>query len=331
MTWLIAPVIGALFIKLTILLVARRAAIKTEYLFAFIATFAVHNVCEIFLFVDAADGAANMLLYRVYYATTFVLVAYACSMGIQIADVRKYPIFKLLERTIWVGSATGVALSLVGGQILAGLSPLSYAYTAVQGPFYWVFQGVSIAALLICILALTKGASSNSSGRTHDRSVMALIAFLPVVLGALTVLALMEAGYNVNGMVVLPFASAIFLCVLVYSEHKHRLTDLKRLVPGSHQNEVANRLQDLFSSYALGDVGYYPAIEEIESLLVSYVHDKNEGNIMRTADQMQISRSTLYKKMSKYSIGRKHNKDSASAEAEQPRAQFQPATMRISN
>ena len=66
--WLLMPVLMALVIKGTILLVAKRAAIKTDHLWAFIAAFAVHNLCELLAIFDAMDGSPNLYLYKVYYS-----------------------------------------------------------------------------------------------------------------------------------------------------------------------------------------------------------------------------------------------------------------------
>lgn len=314
--WLLAPVVVALIIKGTILMVAKRAAIKTEYLFAFIATFAVHNLCEALVILDAFDGSPNLLLYRVYYAITFVLVAYACSMGIEVGNARRVRIFQVTEKIVWAASVIGVALSLFTNQILTGLSSLGYSYTAIQGSGYGLFLATSVTAMALAIAGISTGLTSENDKRQQERSMMALIAFFPVALAALGVLGMMALGIKINGLVALPLGSALFLSILVYGERKHGLTDLKKVVPGTRQKQTINRISDLFSEYALGKTDYYPAIDEIEKLMVAYVHDKHEGNISRTADHMGISRSTLYKKMSKHKLGKAHNKSSTEQNVE---------------
>ncbi|MFT6005823.1 MAG: hypothetical protein ACI9SX_000794 [Pseudoalteromonas tetraodonis] len=306
--WLLLPVTAALIIKGTILLVAKRAAIKTEYLFAFIATFAVHNLCEVLVIFDAVDGTANMLLYRVYYAITFVLIAYACSMGIEIGNARRYWPFLLVEKLIWAASFIGVIFSLFTPKILMGLTSLGYSYTAIRGDSYALFLVTAVLAMVFGIMGIASGLTSANDERQRQRSVMALIAFFPIVFAALGVLGMMSVGININGLVALPLGSALFLSILVYSERKHGLTDIKKLLPGTNEKKVIARISALFSEYALGNSDYYPAIDEIERLMVSYAHDKHEGNIMRTAKHMGVSRSTLYKKMSKHKVGRAHNK-----------------------
>jgi hypothetical protein len=306
--WLLLPVTAALIIKGTILLVAKRASIKTEYLFAFISTFAVHNLCEVLVIFDAMDGTANMLLYRVYYAITFVLIAYACSMGIEIGNARRFRPFSYAEKVIWAASVVGVIFSLFTPKILLGLTSLGYSYTAIKGDSYALFLITSVSGLLLSILGIAAGLTSDNDERQKQRSVLALLAFFPIVFAALGVLGMMSVGIKINGLVALPLGSALFLSILVYSERKHGLTDIKKLVPGTNERKVIDRISALFSEYALGNTDYYPAIDEIEKLMVSYAHDKHEGNIMRTAKHMGVSRSTLYKKMSKHKVGRAHNK-----------------------
>lgn len=306
--WLLMPVLMALVIKGTILLVAKRAAIKTDYLWAFIAAFAVHNLCELLAIFDAMDGSPNLYLYKVYYSITFVLMAYACSMGIEIGGARRIKWFSYVERCVWVLSGLGVVLSLFTSKILGGLTSLGYIYTAVKGDYYELFLATSVIALLGSLAGLSVGLKSSNSERQKRRSLIAILAFFPVVAAALTVLALMSAGYKTNALVVLPLASAVFLVILVYSERAHGLTDVQKIMPGTRQKQAIDRMSRLFSEYALGKIEYYYAIDEIEKLMVGYAHDKHDGNILRTAEHMGLSRSTLYKKMSKHKIGRFHNR-----------------------
>ena len=106
-----------------------------------------------------------------------------------------------------------------------------------------------------------------------------LSAYIPLVAIALTVLFLMNVGLKINATGLLPISTALFVWILVYSERRHRLTDIRRVVPGTRENKVTQQLQEVFTKYAAGEMGYQDASNEIELLLLAYSYDKHSGNV----------------------------------------------------
>ena len=307
------PALIALFGNLVVIFIARRAGIRTDYLYSLVVIFAVHNVCELLLFFNfSLSNGLTLHFLSAYYAITFVLIAAACSLAFQVAEIKKNDFLYIVEKLIWVGAGIGLFLSLFTNEIVAGVSELSYSSTAIKGESYWLFQLTSALTAIASAAGLCKGLIVAKDSRQKVRCLFMLSAYIPLVLGALTVLFMMNLGFKINATGVLPASIALFIWILVYSERRHRLTDIRRVVPGTKENKVTQQLQEVFAKYAAGEVGYQDSTNEIESLLLAYSYDKHSGNVLQTAKFMKLGRSTLYKKMQKHNMGRPYenkNKD----------------------
>jgi len=317
MNFYILPAAVALIANLFVLVIARRAGVRTDYLYSLIVTFAAHNICELLLFLNHAESnGLTVYILSAYYATTFGLVAAACSCALKVAEIPKDSIARKLENLVWVAAGAGVILSLFTNQIVNGVAELSYSSTAIKGNSYWLFQVTAAISALFSITALIYGFFIAADKRQKVRCLSMLGAYIPLVVGALTILSLMTAGFKVNATGVLPIATALFICILVYSERRHRLTDIRRVVPGTHENKVTLELQEAFAKYAAGEVGYQDSTNKIESLLLEYSYEKHSGNVLQTAKFMKVGRSTLYKKMQKHNLGRQNkSKDKNSVQS----------------
>lgn len=307
MNFYFLPALVALLGNLFILFVARRAGIRTDYLYPLVVIFAAHNICELVLgynFSQSNSSGWTVHILSAYYAVTFALVAISCSLAFHIAQVAENSFFSKAEKLVWLGAGIGIALTLFTNEIVSGSKTLSYTYTAVKGDFYWLFQLTSGFVAIASIVALFKGMTMAEESRQEVRCLFMLCAYVPFVFTALSVLTLMGANLEINATGVLPISIALFIWILVYSERRHRLTDIRRVVPGTQENKVTQQLQEVFTKYAAGEIGYQDASNEIESLLISYSYDKHSGNVLQTAKFMRVGRSTLYKKMQKHSMGR---------------------------
>lgn len=315
MNFYILPALVALFGNLVVIFIARRAGIRTDYLYSLVVIFATHNVCELLLFLNFSQpNGLTVHFLSVYYAITFVLIATACSLAFKVAEITKNDFLNIVEKLIWVGAGIGLFLSLFTEEIVSGVRDLSYSSTAIKGDSYWLFQLTSAVTAIGSAAALFKGQLVATDSRQKTRCLFMLSAYIPLVVGALSVLFMMNMGLQINATGILPITISLFIWILVYSERRHRLTDIRRVVPGTRENKVAQQLQEVFTKYAAGDMGYQDASNEIELLLLAYSYDKHSGNVLQTAKFMKVGRSTLYKKMQKHSMGRpyenKNNEES---------------------
>lgn len=320
MNFYFLPALVALLGNLFILIMARRAGIRTNYLYSLVVVFTAHNICELLLFLNFSLSDANDLtlyLLKIYYAITFALIATSCSLAFQVAEVAKNDFLNISEKIVWFGAGIGIVLALITNEIVVEATELSYSFTAMKGDSYWLFQLTAGFTALASAAALFKGLIVAQEKRQKVRCVFMLSAYIPLVAIALTVLFLMNMGLKINATGLLPISTALFVWILVYSERRHRLTDIRRVVPGTRENKVTQQLQEVFTKYAAGEMGYQDASNEIELLLLAYSYDKHSGNVLQTAKFMKVGRSTLYKKMQKHSMGRPYENKNTEEESTQ--------------
>lgn len=298
----LAPVALALTLKLAALFVAHRSSLDTKFLYLQIWALALHNVSEFTLLaLGPTMGHASELL-RFYFVCTFLLLGASTSCAVSVARARDGDLVKFFEQYIWLGVATGIALTLLTDLIVAGATQLSYTITAVKGPGYWIFQVTSLFAISTIMFALIRESRTTTVERQRIRCNRMLIAYGPLVVSAIGLLVVMSQGYKVNATLILPITSSFFLCYLVYSERAHRLTTIRKFVPGTLENKTMEKLYQVFEKYANGEVDYNSSTGRIEKMMLTYAYIRNDKNMRKTADFLGIGRSTLYSRMDKYGL-----------------------------
>ena len=128
------------------------------------------------------------------------------------------------------------------------------------------------------------------------------------MLVGITLVVLMGFGIKVSGAAILPVTTTLFLLITLKGEPKHGLTDIRRHIPLSLERRKSGQIMDIFSSYAKDELSYRDSLTEIEKLLVTYKHDKNNGNVSTTASTMNIPRSSLYSIFRRLDIVHKDSK-----------------------
>lgn len=317
MSLYLLPVVIALLIKVAIFVFVKRAGIKTQHLYGFLVMFAVHNICELGVLLTPPDQAAMISVgMRMYYAATFLLASYGLTCVLKIAMVSDDDGTKFIEKAIWLGALSGAVLSVLTDTIAKGYIQLSYTATVLKGLAYWLFQLNNSIALLTILFVLAREAFYGATKAQRVRCLRMLIAFFPMIVASLSILGLMQYGYQISAAMVIPFASTWFLITLVYSEREHRLTEIRRMIPGTQEskerselNKVKASMHQVFSDFAVGDASFTETTDRIDSLLLAYSYEKYGGNVQQTAKFIGLGRSTLYKKMEKHDIGQRKNVD----------------------
>jgi beta-lactamase superfamily II metal-dependent hydrolase len=121
-----------------------------------------------------------------------------------------------------------------------------------------------------------------------------LLAVLPLLVVAISVVVLMSMGIKINAAGIVPVLTTLFLLITIRGEANHKLTDVRRHIPFSLERKTSAQIMDIFSRYAQDEVNYRDGMAEIEKLLVTHKHSKNKGNVSVTAASMDIPRSSLY-------------------------------------
>ncbi len=298
----ILPALIAFSIKLLILIFSQRTFGTSRPLMILVSIFAIHNLCEILVFWEFFDGQRAEYLLRTYYVISLVSLTW---ISYYIAFISKQE--QRFHRLIIYPTILMVSLVILfTDHIVAGSRPLGYVSTAIQGQFYAVFQLISMCFLVYMIRLLVSGYMSAKEHVVQIKCAYAGLALVPHFASMVLVIVLMNMGLPVNGAMIFPLATTLFLIILLVSEKKHGLSDIRRFIPFSDERKTSNEIMDIFSRYAQDEANYRESINDIEKLLVTHKYNKNDKNASTTAEQMGMPRSSLYSLFNRLDI----NKDS---------------------
>ncbi|MBX2846852.1 MAG: hypothetical protein KTR16_00915 [Acidiferrobacterales bacterium] len=294
------PAIVAFSIKLFFVYFYRKNLEVNHYLLAMVLVFACHNLFEVLIFWQFSNGIAAEYLLRAYYVASLisltVIATYASNIG--------YTLAKIWQRGLFLAVVLMSGIILATDFIVSGSTSISYSTTALRGDFYWLFQVSSIAILSVVIGLLVRGYIKSDSHETEIRCAYAGLALLPHFIAVFVIILMMNLGFNLNAAMVMPLATTMFLFILLASEKKHRMTDIRRFIPFSEERQTANQIMEIFSRYARDEANYRDAVSDIEKLLVEHKYQKNDYNASSAAQLMGMPRSSLYSLFNRLDIKR---------------------------
>lgn len=292
MIWYIVPAVISFLFKLIILWYSSKLNNNKFNLFiGLVAMSAIHNLNEIITYTSFLMGFSPEYLFRVYYVITCGLLGF---MSIYAIDVSQISQLKIIKKPIAITCLIVGAIILTSDQIVSGYTAINYSITAIRAPNYWLFQIAAISMLLITLFALITGYLKAKDHYVQIRCLYIFMAILPLLLVGFGVIILMNLGYKVNAMMAVPIATSLFVFIAFKSEIKHKLSDLRRLLPYSHERVASHHIQQVLSDYAMENKTHKDAINEIEKVMVTYKNAKTNHNVSKTADSMSMPRSTLY-------------------------------------
>lgn len=149
--------------------------------------------------------------------------------------------------------------------LISGVEPLgSYTFTRTAGPLFWTYE----IFVLICVLALVGlpvwGMRNNPSPVVKSRCKLWMVLSVPLTALILAIVILLHLEIRwFNATVTTPLVMAIFMALIAYAVHHHRLIDPDIYLPWSHLKKSKSQLYAQLA--ALGNV--IPNIRSTDSLL----------------------------------------------------------------
>jgi len=284
-------VVTALALKAFVLWLARQVPGETKVFLGLVLMFALHNTCELLIYLNVFQGYSADWLLRAYYVASALVVTWMCLYSMHVAGftskyARNVPLI--------LGGAVSL-IYLFSDLVLSGAESLGPGVTAIKGPFYLIFQITMFSGFLFVIMSLLWMRKTTDSYLTKTRCTLILLALLPVIIAAMSVIVLMQLNVKVNAAGLIPISTSIFLILVLRMERSHKLTDVRMLIPGSEENRVLGELMEAFSNYSIHGGHHKDTLNEIERALVMYKHvsmsDKPTAEI---AAAMGMPRPTLY-------------------------------------
>lgn len=296
------PALVSLLFKLFVLAYVLRGGKVSVLFLSLIVVFAVHNAIEIFGYFNALGGEAESAFLRLYYVATAYAILYMLLHGIAISKVSS----KLITSVLIAVSTALSVLILFTDLIIAGQYSIGYTMTAVKGQYYWLFASYILILLSCNFVVLVYGQSAAKSRLDSVRCVHSLIALTPIMLVFIMAIIFKIADVGINATGLVPIATAIFLAVVLKTEAKHKLSDLRRVMPLSMERATSNQFMDLLDEYINNtnqDNAYKTLQAGIEREIIVYSLKKCDNNVSHATKMMGLkNRSTLYSMMSRLSI-----------------------------
>jgi len=299
------PSIASLVFKLFVLAhVLRGGKVSTLFL-SLIIVFAIHNSIEAVIYIHFLGNNYDLVavMFRLYYVATIFLLLYVLLHSLSVSSLNKIYLTAILVLT----SSTLCMFVLFTDIIVAGHNSLgNYSITAIKGSFYWVFSIFSVTFLIFPFLVLIYGYQTATTQLEVIRCKYSLIALAPVLFIFFIVLVLKILDININGAAVIPIATALFLIIVLKTESKHQLSDIRRFLPLSMEKKTANNFLALLDNYMENNSkeNIYKDLQRgIEKEIITYSLKKCDYNVAHTAKMMGIrNRSTLYAMINRHDI-----------------------------
>lgn len=231
------PALVALLIKFVIFGYSRRTtrrSYETRVFIALLAVMSALNIVELLLFYSRAQGMEQPIGGPAYFAFAMVTNALILHLCWALSPVS--------------GRHTGIVMAFIyiptlildiivfsGPWIVQDWKVMSYTYTQVAGPLYFLFETHVNIFLVSSIGLLVWGATSRRHSTFRRRqSRLVLTGVLPIPLLAIFLVFMQRHGFTAfNATATMPIAFSFFLIVAALATHEHRLFDISFFWPGS--------------------------------------------------------------------------------------------------
>lgn len=287
----IIPACIALFIKLYILYSVYGDTPQHTVFTAMLSVFACHNICEVMAYIYFFHGSFATSLVRAYYLISLVAMMHVCAYAIEVSKVSVKSYIKI---TAIVFVFCQSMLILFSDLLITGSESMGYTLTATHGPLYFLFTISVCSSMLFIAVILPKGYRITSDALAQIQCLYTLCAIAPLIMVGPIVILLQSLDWNINTAMLLPFASTFYLIIVVLGERSHKLTDIRAFLPFSSERKAARKLIKMYGSFSTHNASFKNSKDEIERALILYVLEKNRYNVLRSAEVMNVSRSTVY-------------------------------------
>ena len=304
MNLLLLPALISLLLKLFILWTATKGGRVSIIFLSLIAIFALHNAVELF-------ALSYMLFYqsshieqilRPFYIITVFAIMYITLHALTVSEI----INKTMTVCLITIATITSSLILLSDLVIAGHYSIGYSISAVKGDYYWLFAATAILGISTSVSVLAYGYRNAATQIKSTRCLYSIYALIPIFLVGLTTVTCKLLNIPFNATAIMAIASTLFLFIVIKTESKHKLSEIKRLLPMSLERKTADNFLNMLDEYVQNsnkeDV-YKNLQSSIEREIICYSLEKSNNNITHTANMMGLkNRSTLYSMLNRHGI-----------------------------
>ncbi len=289
------PSVIALSLKLTIFWLGRHSiATSSLWLWLFFLGLFGMNLVELVGFYYVHQPEKGLIWLSAYYISAEL--AFISLLALSLENAQKLSgAIKLCLITCFT---IGVIPLLIPGAALLGAKSIGYSVTRIPGPYYFIVQMAILLPLFGSIGLSVYYSFSSQLEMIQRKSQILLMSCIPIFLTVIIVMLVMHIGYQVNASVILSFMITITLVILVVTEHKEHRYKFMSLIPKTKENKFIRKLSNLIVDPAIGlDQGR----ELVEQEMIREALILTEGNKIKAAEMLGVSRQTLQRKINKFS------------------------------
>lgn len=296
------PALLSLLLKIYILIVnLTRDKISIVFL-SLIIIFAIHNGVELFGYLSLFSNGDTSSFFRPYYVITLYLISYLLLHGLTVSGYENKVITSIL-----LSSATLLSFLIIfSDSIIKGYTPIGYSVTAIEGEYYPILSAFVLISLFSTVVALLHGYRSASSSLHAKRCLYSLYALTPIILAFSLAFIFKMVRIEFNAAGIVPIATSIFLVVLLKTEERHKLSDIRKFLPLSLEKETSKNFMSILDHYInhKNEDDIFKTIQaSIEKEVIFYSLKKCNYNVSKTTRMMGLTnRSTLYSMMNRLDI-----------------------------
>jgi len=136
------------------------------------------------------------------------------------------------------------------------------------------------------------------------RHIVIFYSFLPIVITGISVLILMQLGFDINFSIFLPLSTLLFVIVYLFTENRSDLFKFLVNIPYSEERAAYKEVNDRLIEYLARTqtdekISLKEAMGSIEKAFIARALELKGGDHNLAAEMLSISMSTIYRKEDK--------------------------------
>ena len=299
--YLLPALISLIFKVLMLVLSVRGRIISTPFMCVMIS-FGIMNAVELLTFFSFDNYELAELLLRLYYSLILLASLFVVLHSMNVARFEN----KIVANVLISITLLSALVALFSDVIVSGYYPIGYSITAELGDYYLVFFVyvfvLQISSIAICAFGISRSKKQLDSAKCF----YTLMALAPVFLVLFQTALFKLFSISINATGFLPIATTLFMAIVLLTESKHKLSDIRRFLPLSPERHTTHRLMDLLDDYVHNEDRsnvYRELQDNIEYEIVSYSLRRCNSNISQATKMMGLkNRSSLYSLMQRLDI-----------------------------
>jgi len=266
-----------------------------------IVALASMNLLEVITFGNLIGNFS--LLIKPYYAIAII----SCSFFLCLSWRLNSP-SESTQRTFYLvvilANLVVLPLILFTDAIINGAVRTSYTVSRVPGDQYWIFQIYSLVCILVGMILIWRSYARANNPLDKKRHIVIFYSFLPIVITGISVLILMQLGFDINFSIFLPLSTLLFVIVYLFTENRSDLFKFLVNIPYSEERAAYKEVNDRLIEYLARTqtdekISLKEAMGSIEKAFIARALELKGGDHNLAAEMLSISMSTIYRKEDK--------------------------------